>query len=160
MHEESIRTPLIVFDPRLPRSRRGQKRDEMTLNIDIAPTILDFAGVPVPASVQGRSLRPLLGAKPIPWRDEWFYEHLFEHPRIPMSEGVRTLDWKYTRYPEIGAECDELYDLAKDPLEAENLAQDPAYATRLESLRKRRDRWVQQLEAWKPDGSTPWSDPS
>lgn len=160
MHEESIRTPLIVFDPRIPRNRRGQERDEMTLNIDIAPTILDLAGVPVPASVQGRSLCPLLSAKPVPWRDEWFYEHLFEHPRIPMSEGVRTLDWKYTRYPEKGAEYDELYDLAEDPLEAKNLAGEPAYAARLQALRKRRDRWVQQLEAWKPDGSTPWCDPS
>src|SRR5439155_15296873 len=56
MYEESIRVPLIIFDPRLPRSRRGRIVDALTLNLDFAPTMLEMAGLPVPAGMQGRTL--------------------------------------------------------------------------------------------------------
>ena len=60
MHEESIRTPLIIRDPRLA-SRAGTTRDEMTLNIDVMPTILESAGLPIPKSVNGP--RPLVACR-------------------------------------------------------------------------------------------------
>src|SRR5438128_2022521 len=72
MYEESIRVPLIIFDPRLRRSQRGRTVDAMTLNLDFAPTMLEMSGAPVPAGMQGRSLVPLLqGSPPADWRKEF-----------------------------------------------------------------------------------------
>ena len=69
MHEESIRAPLIIRDPR-EAATRGTRRDETTLNIDIAPTIMSLAGVEVPPSVNGRDLRPLVAGDSPEWRQE------------------------------------------------------------------------------------------
>jgi arylsulfatase A-like enzyme len=99
MFEESIRVPLVVYDPRIPSRERGAARTEMALNIDLAPTLLDCAGIAAPASMQGRSLLPLIhGESNTPWREEWYYSHLFEHPQIPKSEGVGTSEWKYVSF--------------------------------------------------------------
>lgn len=137
MHEESIRVPLVVYDPGAAAEARGQRREEMVLNIDVAPTILDWAGVAIPEAVQGRSLAPLLQADDgrVAWRGEWFYEHPFAHRTIPMSEGVRGERWKYVRYTSIDPPYEELYDLQHDPLEERNLAGDPDAADRLEAMR-------------------------
>ena len=140
MHEESIRVPLIVSDPRLPTGN-GTRRTQMTLLNDIAPTILDLAGLDIPSNVQGRSLLPVLGDADLPWRTEWFYEHPFEHPRIPKNEGVRTERWKYIRYTETDPLFEELYDLENDPLEEHNLATDPSSAATLDHLRARCQAW-------------------
>jgi arylsulfatase A-like enzyme len=61
MYEPSIRVPLVVFDPRAPRESRGLVKRDLVLNIDLGPTLMDLAGVPVPSQAQGRSLKPLLG---------------------------------------------------------------------------------------------------
>jgi arylsulfatase A-like enzyme len=136
-HEESIRVPLVISDPRLPESRRGARADQMALNIDLAPTMLAMAGIPAPASTQGRDLGPLLrGDKPENWRDEFFYEHLFEHKGIPKSEGVRTGRWAYWRYLGVDeSEAEWLYDLATDPAQTRNLAREAGAATVLGELR-------------------------
>src|SRR5262249_25638555 len=60
MYEESIRVPLIICDPRTKETTAGKKVDAMSLNIDVAPTLLDYAGVEIPSTMQGRSLRPLV----------------------------------------------------------------------------------------------------
>jgi len=137
MYEESIRTPLLIYDPRLPQSARGKIRDEMVLNIDVAPTILAFAGVDIPEQTQGHSLVPLVEGKTVPWREEWFYEHLFPHPKIPKSEGVRTERWKYIRYVETEPPHEELYDLQNDPQEVNNLVGSNEHAETLNELRAR-----------------------
>jgi len=85
-HEESIRVPLIVFDPRSKHKNRGIRVEQMVLNIDIAPTILELAGVDVPLQMQGRSLAPLMAGRKVKWRTDWLYEHLFDYSRIPMSD--------------------------------------------------------------------------
>ncbi len=122
MYEESIRTPLLIYDPRLPQSLRGKVREEMTLSIDIAPTIADVAEISPPASMQGRSLVPLTGSGNIAWRESWFYEHLYGHGgRIPATEGIRTQRWKYTQYIESEPMHEELFDLESDPQEQVNL---------------------------------------
>ena len=113
----------------------------MTLNIDLAPTLLDFARVHAPKSMQGRSLAPLLdGKSPRGWRKEFFYEHHTRSDIIPPSEGVRTEKWKYFRYVESQPVVEELYDLANDPGEERNLAVDPKHAKTLAELRT---RWSQ-----------------
>lgn len=146
MYEESIRIPLIVMDPRVPPSARGQRREEMALNLDLAPTILELAGVAVPDQVQGRSLVPLVrGELPSSWRTSWFYEHHYDHGgRIPRVEGVRTERWKYVRYLDPEPPYEQLFDLIRDPHEEKNLVGDPAHAERLEALR---GRWRELRDA-------------
>jgi arylsulfatase A-like enzyme len=108
----------------------------MVLNIDIAPTLLDLAGLQVPAGTDGRSLMPLLEGKKVDWRTDFFYEHHFHFGgRIPRTEGVRTADWKYITYFEVNPPFEELYDLKNDPHEERNLAADPAHKEKLEAMR-------------------------
>ena len=147
MYEESIRVPLIVFDPRLPIARRGRTLDSVALNVDLAPTMLDMAGVPVPKAMQGRSLAPLLAADAAPadWRTEFFYEHHTGANIIPPSEGVRTERWKYIRWLPPNPLVEELYDLANDPLEQRNLFSDPAHAQSLAELRAKWEQYRRDL---------------
>ena len=134
-HELSIRVPLIIYDPAAPKSRLGLTLDQMALNVDIAPTILEITGLNPPAQMQGQSLLPLLRGKNPKWRTEFFYEHPFEHPSIAKSIALRTQRYKYARYTDYDYE--ELYDLKTDPEEINNLAKDPTRRKTLESLRKR-----------------------
>lgn len=141
MFEESIRVPLIVLDPSAPRKARAQKVEAMALNIDLAPTVFDYAGVPVPVGVQGRSLRKLVQGEKIALRREWFYEHHYAHGgKIPELEGVRSEQWKYVRYTSATPVVEELYDLRRDPLERKDLSEAPAYTNRLAQMRR---RWMQ-----------------
>ncbi|MBN1488386.1 MAG: sulfatase [Phycisphaerae bacterium] len=138
MHEESIRLPLIVCDPRVSRPRRGRVEARMVLVPDVAPTICELAGVMVPIRMQGKSLVPLVAGRDIPWRGEWFYEHHYSHGgRIPQTEGVRTERWKYIRYIEHDPPVEELYDLVNDSVEQRNFAENPEHASTLEQLRER-----------------------
>ena len=147
MFEESIRVPLIVFDPNAPKKARGQRRDEMTLNIDLAPTVLDYAGVPFPASVQGRSLRKLIRDEKVSWRSDWYYEHHYAHGgKIPEVEGVRTERWKYVRYMNVSPAVEELYDLRRDPLETYNLSGIQNQADRLAQMRQRWEQLRSELQ--------------
>ncbi|MFC3880305.1 sulfatase [Algoriphagus namhaensis] len=129
MYENSLRVPLIIYDPRNPRQRTVS---DFALNIDIAPTLVDLAGVRVPKSMQGLSLVSSdLGS-----RKDFIAEHLWQVKIIPPSEGIRTEKWKYFRYINDPSH-EELYDLLADPLEMNNLATDPAYKKQLKSLRKK-----------------------
>jgi arylsulfatase A-like enzyme len=148
MYEESIRVPLIVRDPRLPQSLRGRRCDEMALSIDLAPTMLGLAGVAIPATMQGRDLGPLVRGERLPWREDWYYEHTYANPpqhKIPKTEGVRTKQWKYTRYTDLTPPYEQLFDLAADPQELKNLAGDAAHAATLGKLRARCDEYREQL---------------
>lgn len=138
MHEESIRVPMIAYDPRLPAGRRGVTSNAMTLNIDMAPTMLDLAGAPIPDSMQGESIAPLMRRDNAPWRKQWFYEHLYEHGgQIVPCVGVRSERWKYIRYYQEDPVYESLYDLENDPDEVHDLAREPAHAERLEKMRAR-----------------------
>jgi arylsulfatase A-like enzyme len=147
MYEESIRVPLIIMDPRLPRQLRGRKVDAMALNIDIAPTVLDWAGVPVPRSMQGKSLRPWVeGQNVSTWRRDFFYEHHTLPKLIPPSEGVRTERWSYIRWLAQEPVIEELYDIQADPHQERNLAGLAEYRATLEELRRRWSQLRQELE--------------
>ena len=136
-NEESIRVPLVIFDPRADKKTRGITVEQMALNIDIAPTILDLAGLKTPEEMQGQSLVSLMRGQRCRWRTDFFYEHLFNHPKIPKSEGVRTQRWKYIRYFEQQPIYEQLFDLKNDPYETMNLARDEKYRKTLTALRKR-----------------------
>lgn len=137
-HEESIRVPLIVRDPRMAPAKRGQTNDDLTLNVDLAPTILAAAGIAPPARMQGRDFAPLyLAAEKPAWRTEFFYEHAIIRNRdfIPASEALVRKDWKYFYWPDYKYE--QLFDLRADPGEEHDLAVDPAQAERLNEMRRR-----------------------
>ena len=129
-YDESLRVPFIVRDPTLGAAGRGQVRDEMVLNLDLAQTLLDYAGVPAPKEMQGRSWRPLLAGAAAGWRQSWFYEYFAEkqkNSRVPDIAAVRTADAKLITY--AGHEAwSELFDLKADPYETRNVMGDPAYA--------------------------------
>jgi arylsulfatase A-like enzyme len=137
MHEPSIRVPLMVRYPRIVKAGSGCER--MALNLDLAPTILDLAGLTVPQWMQGQSLMPLLkGLQPTTWRKDWLYEY-YEYPadnRVKPHRGVRTDRYKLIHYYQAPEEF-EFYDLQDDPGELQNLYGDSHYA---ELIRKLRDR--------------------
>jgi len=156
MHEESIRTPLVIRDPRHPETA-GTRLAATALNIDLCPTMLSLAGLQAPPAMNGRDLTPLLRGESPPWRSEWFYGHLFQHPRIPQSEGVRSGRWKYFSFFEQDPPYEFLYDIQADPGEENNLAGAADYGPRLEAMRQRRQAWVENLERWTAD--QPWQEP-
>ncbi len=125
-YDESLRIPMLI---RAPGVKGGTLVDAMTLNIDLAPTLLDFAGVEIPQNVQGRSLRAVLaGEAPSDWRTSYFYEY-FAEPNfaVPTNFAVRTENAKLIRYP--GHEdWTEMFDLKADPFEMKNLINDPQHA--------------------------------
>lgn len=161
MYEESIRIPLIVRYPAGVKPNRVN--DQMVLNIDVAPTFLDYADVWVPKGLDGHSLRPLLDGRPDTsagqptsvapigsWRSEFFYEHHY-HNRgaaagaIPRCQGIRTTEWKYITYIDEGTPYEELFDLKHDPHETKNLAPDPRHRETLWRMRNRYDHAVSLL---------------
>ena len=136
--EESLRVPLIIYDPRVDKKRRGKVAKPMALNTDIAPTILGYAGVKMPDHYQGRSLRPIMsGEIPKDWRRDTFCEHLMENNTIPKWEGVRSHRYVYARYFQQKPQYEYLHDLKKDPDQLKNLAKDQDYAKVLKRMRMR-----------------------
>lgn len=134
MYDNSLRVPMIIYDP---RSVQGRKVKDMVLNIDIAPTIFDLAGLEKPKSWQGLSLAGFLEENsPDLERDDFICEHLWQVDIIAPSEGLRTEDWKYFRYIN-DPQHEELYDLTSDPLEKNNLALNPAFQERLSEMRRK-----------------------
>ncbi len=141
MYDNSIRVPLIIYDP---RSASSKLVDQQVLNIDIAPTMLALAGASVPQTMQGKSLLPLVtGEQVSQGRETVLIEHLWEMEHIPPSEGVRTADWKYLRYVNDKSNP-ELYHLKKDPQETNNLAQYPEFQQVLQQMEKQCDLLTQK----------------
>lgn len=145
IHEESIRLPLVIHHPQLT-AQHGTRRDQVVLNIDIAPTIFEVAGQPIPEQVQGKSLLPLLRGETPEWRTEFLYEHLVPIKTIPQSEGLRTPDWKYVRYLNTTPPTEELFHLRQDPLEARNLAGVDEYQDELQQMRANLEEKIEQAK--------------
>jgi arylsulfatase A-like enzyme len=141
MYEPSLRVPLIVFDP---REKGGKRVNDFALNIDVPATILDLAGIRIPKSWQGLSLI----SKDLAKRKEFLTEHLWQTPIIAPSEAIRTERWKYFRYINDPAH-EELYDLSVDPLEMNNLAENPVYAKTLQELRTKMEKKIEAYRAQK-----------
>jgi N-acetylglucosamine-6-sulfatase len=143
-YEESIRIPLLLRYP--PAATAGATPAQLVLNIDIAPTLLELAGVPPERALDGRSLVPLLRGEPPPWRDSFLIEYFSDtvFPRIERMgyQALRTQRHKYIRYLELQG-MDEVYDLEDDPFELRNLMGSPEH----EALRV---RLRQELERLRP----------
>ena len=141
LYDNSIRVPLIVFDP---RANNHQDIDDMALNVDVPATMLAAAGLEPPKSFQGTNLLPVVrGERSSLERDTVLIEHLWEFDNIPPSEGVRTNDWKYFRYVNDKS-AEELYQLQEDPREINNLAQQADYQEVLTAMRRKCDELIQK----------------
>ena len=135
MYEESLRMPLLVRYP--GKVKAGSVSDDIVLNLDFGATFLDFAGVPVPADMQGESIRKVLqGKTPGNWRKSMYY-HYYEYPAVHSVKrhyGVRTKRYKLIHFYNDIDEW-ELYDLKEDPKEMKNVFDDPAYANIVKELK-------------------------
>jgi N-acetylglucosamine-6-sulfatase len=123
-YEESMRVPLVMAGGGLPAARSV---DAVIANIDIAPTVLEAAGL-VPPAMDGRSFLPLARGESPPWRDTLLYEYYWERnfPHTPTVHALRDAQYKYIRYQGLW-DTDELYDLRADPREMRNLIRDPRH---------------------------------
>jgi N-acetylglucosamine-6-sulfatase len=128
-YEESIRVPLVIrYDP---LTAFPTADSHMVLNIDLAPTFADLAGVPA-SGADGSSLVPLLSATNPRWRTIALFEHSpGGSDTIPSYCAVRNLRYSYARY---GTTERELYDLKKDPYELQNVVTDPSYSSLVQRL--------------------------
>jgi N-acetylglucosamine-6-sulfatase len=135
-YEESIRVPMIAMAPGLLPA--GSVVDGVAANIDVAPTMLEAAGLTPPSGLDGRSLLPLARGEADDWRSEVLYEYFWERnfPHTPTIHALRGTRYKYIRYHGLW-DSDELYDLVEDPMELNNLIRDPAQADRVREMNAR-----------------------
>lgn len=131
LYEESIRVPMLVRYPRL--FAKGITVDDMALNIDLAPTLLDLAGLATPKEMQGKSWKELAtGRVPVNWRQSFFAEYYKELGDVPTMYAVRTKTHMLVKYPNH-PEWTEVFDLRADPFEVKNLVADSALTQRLDA---------------------------
>ena len=134
LYEESVAVPLILS---VPGASPAVDRDHLVSGLDVMPTLLDYAGIPAPASLEGKSLRPLLERRVTPWR-----EFVAAETMEPEARMIRTARYKYIRYA-TGADAEQLFDEQADPGEVRNLVGDAAVAGELERHRRLLGEWMQ-----------------
>jgi arylsulfatase A-like enzyme len=131
LYDESMRVPMLIRYPRL--FPKGLALNELVLNIDLAPTFIDLAGLPVPKEMQGTSWKELAsGHKPSGWRQSIFAEYYKELGDVPTCYAIRTNTHKLVKYPNL-PEFTEVFDLTADPYEIKNLASDKALTAKLDA---------------------------
>ncbi len=136
-YEQSLRVPMIIYDPRLPERKAGETSEQMALNIDIPATILDLAGITVPEIYQGASLLDIvIDGKSKEWRESFLCEHRMDNELIPKYVGIRGERYVYANYYEQEPEYEFLHDLKTDPDELVNLVDNPEYQDILKEMRE------------------------
>ena len=144
-YEESLRVPMVVYDPRVKGKARGQVRRESVLNLDLPSTFLSWAGVDIPKRYQGKTFAKLISdSNPSPWRKYTFHEHFAVRHRIPAFEGMRGDRFKYVRYVDEN-NYEFLHDLKNDPDELTNLASNSQHIQILKQMRDLTDQRVKEL---------------
>lgn len=145
LYEHSVHVPLIISGASIPK---GQKRDAFCYLLDVFPTLCDLIGVPIPGSVEGKSLAPLVRGRKSKVRGTLFFAYK------DAQRGVRDERYKLIEYNIKGKRTTQLFDLQSDPWELNNLADNPTYAAHLKRLRKQLLRWKDELG----DSSKFWQD--
>jgi len=141
MYEPSLHLPLLVRWPGVVQP--GTTNDQLVSMLDVAPTMVDLAGAPVPTDMQGVSFRPLLEGQAPAWRDAIYY-HYYEQFYVPENYGVRTTRYKLIHYPKLNGEPYwELFDLENDLSEMHNLYNQPGQKEVVAQLTRR----LQELRA-------------
>ncbi len=151
LYDLASKIPCVIHDPRLPAELCGRELDHLVSSLDYTRTILDYAGVEPVEFMDGRSLRPLVEGKEVPWRDELFLESLYTGRDNPFQEGIRMGKWKYIRmydgvvgyderdvdFAQRGPGFEMLFDLEADPGERDNLIGSHADSPILANLRQK-----------------------
>lgn len=146
-YEESLRVPLIIYDPRAEQKQSNYTSDKIALNIDIAATILDYAGIPIPSVNQGKSLLAIMDNQPDEnWRQSFFCEHRYDHNQIPKYKGIRGKRYVYANYYEQVPPYEYLHDLEKDPDQLINLAENPEHQNLLYDMRDQTEEMERSLK--------------
>ncbi|EDM27923.1 mucin-desulfating sulfatase (N-acetylglucosamine-6-sulfatase) [Lentisphaera araneosa HTCC2155] len=162
IYDATAKIPFIVYNPLLPESRAGIVNESLLISIDLAATLLDYAGVAKPKSIQGESFKGILEGQST-GREQVLLESLFTLRGNPMAEGLRKGRWKYVRFFRMEAHTEllqetrerydfrydmkaidfaspaiyeQLFDVEKDPSEVKNLATNPEYQSVLQEMRK------------------------
>ena len=144
-YEESVKVPFLVYAPGIFKG--GQTINKMVQNVDVAPTVLQLAGLQKPNYMPGKSFVQLLKGDSTQWRDKIFYEYFWEYdfPMTPTVFGVRTDKYKYVRYSGVWDQ-NELYDLEKDPNEINNLIEKPEHAELVKKMAGDLFDWLEQTK--------------
>jgi arylsulfatase A-like enzyme len=144
-YEESMRVPMVIWAPGMIKP--NSVTQQMILNIDIAPTFLEAAGISKPVQMQGTSFLPLLKGEQVKWRDKVFYEYYWESafPQTPTMYAVRSDKYKYIFYNGIW-DINELYDIENDPNEMNNLIRNPEYDKIGMGLRDELFNWLEETK--------------
>lgn len=149
LYEASVRAPMIVFDPTVTGKEGVRREKGLISHVDIAPTLLDIAGVTAPEHYPGASFLPIVRGKKVQVHEAVYSENNYDD-RYPLasevaepgayqsirSRSVRTIDYKYIRYHECRPVIEELYKIDEDPAEMYNLIQDPAYSDVADKMRE------------------------
>ena len=141
-YEESVKVPFLVRYPAVLEG--GQVIEKMVQNIDVAPTVLEVAGINAPEQMQGLSMVPILKGEDTNWRDRIFYEYYWEYafPQTPTMHGVRTDRYKYIRYHGVW-DTNEFYDLQEDPYEMHNLIASPEHQDTIRAMLDELYGWME-----------------
>lgn len=151
LYDLTAKIPCFIYDPQLPLSKRGREINNLVSSLDITTTILDYAGIKAPPEMEGKSLKPLVNAEKIKWREEIFLESLFTMRDNPFCEGIRTGNWKYIRmydgvdnYNENDVDFsgrkpdfEQLFNLEQDPGEKMNIIDEYEGTKLLAQLRRK-----------------------
>jgi len=143
-YEESVRVPMLAWGNGVSS---GMVVEQMIQNIDVAPTVLEMAGLQKPEHMSGASLLPLLGGKQVAWRERIFYEYYWEYefPQTPTMHGVRTDQYKLIRYHGIW-DTNEFFDLKNDPGETRNLIASPEHQAIIRELTTDLYDWLESTD--------------
>jgi len=142
--EESLRTPLIIHDPRMHPKHKGTTNDDFTLNVDLAPTILAAAGITAPELMQGRDISEIYRTTSTDWRKELLtkFQYLLDPKSSwPTARGLIRMDYKYIEYTDYGSA--QFFDMIADPKEANDLIDDPLHKKRITEMKAR----LEELQA-------------
>jgi N-acetylglucosamine-6-sulfatase len=149
-YEEAIRIPMLIRYP--PTIKAGTKPEQLVLSIDLAPTLLDMAGVSPGNNFQGKSWVPIFAGNPNAWRSSFLVEYYSDTvmPRIVKMgyKAVRNQRYKYIHYVDLVG-MNELYDLVTDPYELHNIIDDPNMVGTLAEMKKELNLLLQQTGAAK-----------
>lgn len=145
-YDPALRVPMLIRYPSVIPG--GSVLNKMILNIDIAPTLLELAGVEPIIPMHGRSFVPLLNNSDAPWREAFLAEYFLEKcvPRAPSWKAIRTEKWKYIRYYGNAGILNELYDLENDPEEEHNLISEPSAQPHLQKLQQQLNKMLEELK--------------
>jgi arylsulfatase A-like enzyme len=156
LYEESVKAPMIVFDPRYMKEASPRTEEGLISHVDIAPTLLDFAGLEKPGSMPGQSFIPIVYDETENIHEAVFGENNFDiNPVVSEAENldeyqsirskfVRTRKFKYIRYQECHPVVEELWKITEDTLEFNNLINDPAYREVANDMRSKLDAFEEK----------------